>query len=108
MKKTQLEVGDTLYFISDSGFISIEPITQIKEDIAYSGGVSFERDISSGEVKLIKNTGVQGEFHLPMRELEQVYNEQQTKAQFKCEISKIKKRILSTDQMARILAILSE
>lgn len=106
--KTKLEVGDKLYFISQSGFISIEPITRIKEDIAYSGGVSFELDITNGEVKVIKNTGVQGEFHLPMRELEQMYQDQQIRSEFNSQIAKLKKIGLSLDQMKRILPILSE
>ena len=109
MSKTQLEVGDKLYFISETGTIQLVKIMVVKENIAYSLSISFETDISSGSVTVIKNlTGLQGEFHLPMKELEQAYQEQQTKAQFKQEISKAKKWILSTDQMKRILAILAE
>lgn len=108
--KTKLEVGDKLYFISDTGLIRLLPIFQIKKGIAYCGTdyvISVDADISSGIVSVIKNI-YNGEVHLPMRELEQMYQDQQIRHEFNSQIAKLKKLGLSLDQMKRILPILSE
>lgn len=106
--KNKLEVGDKLYFISDMAIIHAVTILQIKDGVAYSSRASFEQDITNGKVTVIKNVGRQGEFHLPMRELEQMYQDQQIRHEFNSQIAKLKKTGLSLDQMKRILPILSE
>ena len=108
--KNKLEVGDNLYFISDTSIIHQLTIAEIKDGVATTGNglrVSVDADLKNGEPVIIKN--IFGfEIYAPFPALEQAYNEQQIKAQFQTVMNRLKKRELTINQMQRIILILSE
>lgn len=104
----QLKAGDYLYHLSNSGTISKVSVVGIKDGIAYTSDIdlTLDPDITNG-ITVIKNIWG-GEVHLPMRELDEMYQKQIINFSFNAAMLQIKKTKLTTSQKERILNILNE